>query len=237
MISFSTYDAKTKEIEPLKNLVKNLAASLTDEQWDLAFYDKLEDFLTYVDDAPLIDMTCFDVADLDAQNELLSFREKYQEAQLMLLADPTISPTVYLRPGIRPDSLMLRPFSTEVAKATLSEFIQSYLDKVGNSDSQSIFVIEERDGKTTIPYNDIFYFESKEKKVFARTLNDEYGFYDTLDSLEEKLPEQFARCHRSFIINTDKLEAVYLSQSFLELTQGFEIPLSRSYKSAIKAYK
>ena len=75
-----------------------------------------------------------------------------------------------------------------------------------------------------------------EKKVFLNTGDMEYPFYDTLDQLEERLTGRFLRCHRSYLVNRNKISKVYLSQNILTLEGGEEIPLSRSYKPAVKQF-
>ena len=64
----------------------------------------------------------------------------------------------------------------------------------------------------------------------------DYPFYDTLDQLEERLAGRFLRCHRSYLVNRSKISKVYLSQNILVLSGGEEIPLSRSYKPAVKSF-
>ena len=58
--------------------------------------------------------------------------------------------------------------------------------------------------------------------------------FSTQDNLSEKLPEQFVRCHRGFIVNKHKIKKVALSQNLIFLTDGYDVPLSRSYKSVVK---
>ena len=65
---------------------------------------------------------------------------------------------------------------------------------------------------------------------------EEYGFYLTMDRLAEELPEQFLRCHRSFIVNSRKIRKIMLSQNLIGLEDGFDIPLSRSYKAVLKGF-
>ena len=65
----------------------------------------------------------------------------------------------------------------------------------------------------------------------------ELAFYETIEHLAERLPEQFVRCHRSFIVSKKRIRKVMLSKNLIELEQGMEVPLSRSYKSAFKEQK
>ena len=51
------------------------------------------------------------------------FREQYSGTMVMLIADPSVSPLEYLRPGIAPDSLLLRPLDGEKLSAVNGEFL------------------------------------------------------------------------------------------------------------------
>lgn len=56
----------------------------------------------------------------------------------------------------------------------------------------------------------ITYLEAKDKYVFLKTdEGKEYLSDFTLNSLEEKLPDNFIRVHRAFIVNTDKIKEIH----------------------------
>ncbi|MDO5551103.1 MAG: LytTR family DNA-binding domain-containing protein, partial [Lachnospiraceae bacterium] len=65
---------------------------------------------------------------------------------------------------------------------------------------------------------------------------EEFGFYETIENMEKQLPEFFCRCHRSYIVNMQKVKAVKPSLNVIELQDGITVPLSRSYKKTIKEY-
>lgn len=236
MISMVSLDGKEKEIRPLEVNIRDMAALLTDDKWNLSFYNSIADFEKAIEEHPLIDMSCYDIAIEGAVDTLMNFRKNYDQTSLLLIADPTISPLVYLKPGIRPDSLLMRPLTKEAVRMVLKDFISSYVAKQNSEGPVKSFVIDSKEGKITIPHNDIYYFEAREKKLFVRTLNDEFGFYDTLDTVEEALPDSFIRCHRSFVVNSDKIRKIMLSQNVMELIDDFEVPLSRSYKPLFKNF-
>ena len=116
------------------------------------------------------------------------------------------------------------------------EFISSYMERKNEEHSGKSYVIESKEGRTILPYHDIYYLEAREKKIFLRTLNEEYGFYSTMEQLEKELPDTFLRCHRSYIVNMDKVEKIMLSHNQILLVHGFNIPLSRSYKPMLKEF-
>lgn len=234
MIYLTSFNKKQSESLDMKKVSEDLAAILTEEKWEMNFFENLNEFLNYVNRKPLIDIGCFDVTYQDSISALLELRNNYKEMLLLIVADVVTPPTEYLRIGVRADALLLRPFSEAILRETMREVINSYTK---NEDDSEVFVMSEREGKLRIPYDLIYYFEAKEKKIFVRTANDEYGFYSTLEQLEMELPDEFIKCHRSFIINTAKLEEVLISKNMVRLLNGFEIPLSRSYKPLLKKYR
>ena len=66
------------------------------------------------------------------------------------------------------------------------------------------------------------------------TKKTEFSFYDTLDNLTQTLPEQFIRCHKSFIVNKRFITCLSVSRGEIELEDGIILPLSRSYKQLVK---
>lgn len=162
------------------------------------------------------------------------FRRQYSGAMVMLIADPSVSPLEYLRPGIAPDSLLLRPLNDKKLNAANGEFIDSFLERFEKRDSRSSFIVETREEKVFIPHSQIYYFEARDKKLFVRTKNEEYAFYDTMEALEGHLPKEFRRCHRSYIVNVQKIQRILAAENFLDLGNQIGVPISRSYKAAFK---
>lgn len=236
MVSMIVYGKSEKEIQLLEALIRNLAAVLTEDKWNINSFLNGNSFEEFLYTHPLLDLSCIDITIPGSIDKLRVFRKYYEETSLILIADATVSPLLYLKPGIRPDSLMMKPLSKDVMLSTMKEFISSYVEAVSRKDGIKSYVIDSKEGKINIPYNDIYYFEAREKKIFIRTMTTEYGFYGTIDNILEVLPDTFARCHRSFVLNTLKLKKIMLSQSLIELTDGFEVPLSRSFKPFFKQY-
>ena len=236
MVSMVILDSKENEISPLKRTIKELAAKLTEEEWSKDCIQSVHEINKLLSQRPLIDMSCYDITLDGALEKLLEFRKNYDEAGLMLITDSSISPVLYLRPGIKADSMLMRPLKAENVYETMKEFIASYFQREYDEKNQKSYIIENKEGKTILPYHEIFYLEAREKKIFLRTLNSEYGFYSTIEQLEEELPEEFVRCHRSFIVNTAKIQKIMLSQNLIELVHGFFVPLSRSYKPMLKQF-
>lgn len=232
MISMLIYDRVKKELERLKEAAKDQAAHLSGEYWNIMLAQTLKEVGEQEETTALLDTACMDITgegDLTCVKEM---RKRYQEMFLMIIADTSISPMSYVRPGIMASSLLLRPFEEQEVKQVMREFIEGYLERFETGAGS--FVVESKEGKLHIPYDKIYYFEAREKKLYIQTDREEYGFYGTIDKLGEELPQHFMRCHRSFIVNIRKIEKVVLSQNIIYLSEGRDVPLSRSYKAALK---
>lgn len=236
MISMFVYDTREKEIRPLETIIRDLAAHLTEEKWEISAFASGSEKDAYLKMHPLIDMSCYDITESGAVTDLQEFRENYEDTGLMLIADTSISPMEYLKPGIRPDSLLMRPLNKSMVYDTMRDFFTSYMREADKKGGIKSYVIESKEGKINIPYQDIYYFEAREKKIYIRTLHEEYGFYETIENLEAVIPDVFMRCHRSYIVNRDKIQKIMLSQSMMELADGFDVPLSRSFKPLFKNF-
>lgn len=232
MISMLIMDENVREATGLKEIVKELAARLTEESWKIYEFTKREEIEQLLKEHPILDMSCFDVTPQGAIDNLREFRKEYMQTGLILIADSTVSPLSYLKPGIKADSLLIRPLTRRMVYQSMEEFFLSCMREREGQD-QKAFVIGNKAGKTYLPYQDIFYFEAREKRIFARTLNEEYGFYYSLENLMDELPENYLRCHRSYIVNRSKIEKVISGQNRILLRHGFDIPLSRSYRSQL----
>ena len=116
---------------------------------------------------------------------------------------------------------------------TFDRFQKSALkaqERFPNETSQnSYFFIKSSGQQHKINFDEILYIESIKDYVNIKTDNQEYIVLDTLKSLENQLPENFARVHKSFILNLDKIEKIDVRNVFLN--SGKEIPIGETYKS------
>ena len=232
MISMAVYDGRKKEHELMEKLIRHTAARMTDQRWQLDFFEKLDQLDGFIKNEPLLDLLCYDVTAAGGIPYLKSLRRKYSDTSLMLIADASISPMEYIRPSILASALLLRPFSSEQVRESLEAVLQA-MDKKQETEERT-FLIENREGKTYIPMSQIYYFEAREKRIYVRLKREEYTFYDTIEHLTEQLPEEFIRCHRSFIVSRSRIQKVMLSKNRIILEHNIEVPLSRSYKAVLK---
>lgn len=175
----------------------------------------------------------WDVSQQTALAALPEVRGSCREAFLLVLAAADTSPLAFLRPDIAPSSLILRPLGPSEVNRVCREILQSIC---GAPDEEDCFVIQRKGEQQRIAWGQIYYFESRGRKLYARMRGEEAGFSGTLESLAESLPGQFQRCHRSFIVNMEKIDKVRFADNLICLWDGLEVPLSRGYKRSIKEY-
>ena len=237
MVSMLTYSSKEKELHVIKELLDNLIAYLSEEKWETTYISSLQEVSHFFREQPLVNLSCYDVTQKGSIACLSDIRKSYKDMHLMLIADMTLSPMEYVKPDILASSLILRPFSKEALKDKLRDMIMEYVSGAEDGEAEDAFILETREGKTRIPYNQIYYMEARDKKIYLRLQNKELAFYDTIEELEEKLPDIFLRCHRSFLVNQTYIEKIMLSQSEILLSHNMSVPLSRSYKPRFKMFK
>ena len=239
MIAMLIADSPEAERKELLRELRWQAARLTEDDWRWIECDSSQELLTWPDRDDKIDLMCLDLT-MNSTEQVLAAAEKlrgaHPVAHMILIANSRISPVKYMRPAISAQSLLLKPLDGGSVREVFSESIRDYASKFSVKDDEQYFVVETKGERELIPYDRILYYETREKKVFLNTGDMDYPFYDTLDQLEERLSGRFLRCHRSYLVNRSKISKVYLSQNILVLSGGEEIPLSRSYKPAVKSF-
>ncbi|MDR6526377.1 LytR/AlgR family response regulator transcription factor [Chryseobacterium rhizosphaerae] len=97
-----------------------------------------------------------------------------------------------------------------------------------NEETDSHFFVKSSGQQHRLLFNDILYIESIKDYVNIRTEDEEYIVLDTLKSMENQLPDQFIRIHKSFIINLDKIKSIGAKKVMLSKQ---EIPIGDIYRA------
>ena len=233
MVAVLICDKYAAERDLIDRDCKRQVALLSNESMRMQKYADDRALASIAAQEQLVDLLYLDFQPGQSLQQLLAFRKQYRETMLMLITDPSVSPLEYLRPGVAPDSLMMRPINEKALKKVNWEFIGSYFGRANSGESDKHFLLDTKEEKMQIPFSQIYYFEARDKKLYVRTKNEEYAFYDTIESLAKLLPEHFQRCHRSYIINMEKIYRIVPSDNYIELTEQIGVPVSRSYKSVL----
>lgn len=104
----------------------------------------------------------------------------------------------------------------------------------GGSDKPYIFIKNKsRFIKTKI--EDLFFVEALKDYVIFHTDSEKYTLHCTMKEIESKLPKnKFARVHRSYIVNMDKVKVIEYVNAIIKLEDlNKELPLGASYKQGL----
>lgn len=91
------------------------------------------------------------------------------------------------------------------------------------------FFVKSSGQQHRINFNEILYVESIKDYVNIKTQAQEYIVLETLKSLENQLPQNFTRVHKSFILNVNEIKS--LGSKKIILNSGHEVPIGDMYKS------
>lgn len=91
------------------------------------------------------------------------------------------------------------------------------------------FFVKSSGQQHRINFDEILYVESIKDYVNIKTETQEYIVLDTLKSLENQLPANFTRIHKSFILNLDKVKS--LNSKKVILISEHEISVGEMYRS------
>lgn len=234
MVEMLIFGSSPQELKALELYSKEYAARYTEEKWNYFSCMQMEHLKGFLKEEPLLDMVCVDITVDGAIDEVTRLRDQNKHAYITLVASSKISPAVYMRPQIMAGSLLLKPLTKEQMNTSYKEAFEIFSKRFEATESKEQFVIDTKAEKYFIEYGQILYFEAREKKVFLITKTKEIAFYDTIGELENRLCDRFVRCHRSFLVNKEKIRQVSLGKNTLLLDNEDELPISRSYHKVFK---
>ncbi len=130
---------------------------------------------------------------------------------------------------------LLKPLSYESFEASLIRVCQKLEEETNKNNEIDATSVLIKDGSNWIPvqYESIFFIKSDSNYCSFYTENGIVMTLAKLTDLQEKLPQQFIRCHRSYVINTKLLTQINLEEVKINDTT---IPVSSSYKETIKQF-
>ena len=226
-------DKTMQEIYYLKEISKKNIARISDAKWEIKDYDSAKEFKRKFQKNSDLDLVYLDVTmeqGIDAAKEV---RKNKEDAVLLIIAEQETSPMSYLNPAIQATSLLIRPLERDEINYAIKE-AWNYYEETTLKAKDCLEITGEGEENVRIPFHKIQFIESYNKKIYIYVENQKYGFYDTLGNLEGRLPEYFLRCHRSFIVNQNKIREVSLHRSEIVLHTDMTVPLARTYKAKFK---
>jgi DNA-binding LytR/AlgR family response regulator len=228
------YCSSKKDLNTIETELENEIAVKTSDEWSIMSFDTIDGYADAFRKNDNIAISYCDITSEKAVEVIGEIRKSDNDAMLVIIADTSVSPLVYMKPTIMASSLLLKPLTNDAVSKCSRELLH-VLYKQSNDDYQnaSRFCVESKSGKSFFRFDDIYYFEARQKKIFLNTAYSEVGFYSTLDEIIQSLPNNFVRCHRGFIVNSSKITKTVFSQGIIYCGDEIIVPISRSYKAEV----
>lgn len=85
--------------------------------------------------------------------------------------------------------------------------------------------------KTIIPENNIKFIQKDGMKLVFHTDTRNYTTYNSFNKIENSLPKQFVRCHKSYIVNLKKISDIDVSNNIITFSNNDTCFIGPKYKN------
>lgn len=123
---------------------------------------------------------------------------------------------------------VLKPYS----ESRITDTLRRLENCTGRKCNSGKITLWKNDKMFVLNTNDIYYCEAHEHEVHIYTPDDQFKVTSSISDFYKKLPqENFFKCHRSFIVNVDKIIEIipWFNNTYILKLKGLpsEIPVSR----------
>ncbi len=227
MLKIAIWDDEIRQAVLLKSLIKSIAK---EEELDIDILEASSDIdeITKLVEKDKIDILFLDIQTKEDQKFGLTFAEELRK----------INPNFYLIFQTGNAS-----FTFDCFKCKTFDYILKPIDELK---IRSILVRVQNDIKLkkeqymkkklinfpsniTINYENIYYIEKKGHRDMIHTKDSFYYTYGTLGKLLNLLPDTFKQCHKSYIVNCDRIVTIDTKEGILYLEDGHSCPITNTY--------
>lgn len=111
----------------------------------------------------------------------------------------------------------------------LEETILRLFNDIENSKSGKYIKIGNT--QNIIREDDIEYIKRDGMKLVYHTSNKEYETYSSFNKIQDDLPDNFVRCHKSFIVNVSKISNIEVSSNKISFENNSHCLIGPKYKN------
>ena len=120
-----------------------------------------------------------------------------------------------------------------LTKPVHTDILHRYLVKADSLHDKIEYLVMNIQGRTvSVHTKDIIYIESEAHKVMVHTEQETYTTYEKLSEVKERLSDDFAQCHKSFLVNMNCISVI--DSKALVLKNKIELPVSRTFSVQLR---
>lgn len=176
---------------------------------------------------------CFDVIFLDIEmgrDDGITVARRIRETDKNVLIIYVTSHESYMQESfsVRPFRFLVKP----VEEKQMAGCLEAAYEEISSADSYFRYSYQRLNCK--IPIRDIFYFESRKRKVYIVTEKEIFEFYGKLNEIEKSLrvsKSVFLRIHQSFLVNYKHIKG--LAYDFVIMDNGERLSISEDRRKII----
>jgi len=127
---------------------------------------------------------------------------------------------------IHPIDFLIKPISAQDISDTIDEALRLYNRK------NTVFEYRADGYNCKIPYRDIIYFYSDNKKINMVTVQSTIRFTGKIKNLAGIMPGNFIQIHQSYIINMNHMSEC--SYELVKMNGGAELNISQPYRKQVR---
>ena len=185
------------------------------------------DLLKYVKDNP----TNVVILDIDLNNDISgldlaeTIRKKDKNIYIIFI-------TGHLEFGLV--AYRYKTFDYIAKPLTFERFEETILRLYDDATCDNPKYIRLDNNKTIIPENSVKYIQKEGMKLIFTTDTRDYEVYSSFNKLQPLLPKQFVRCHKSYIVNLDKINDIDFSTNTILFSDNKKCYIGPKYKNDFK---
>lgn len=146
----------------------------------------------------------------------------------------------------KPFSFLIKPFNELEILYALEMAVEKFFDQTNtfHSEDQNTVIssdslfIKKNKALKKVQIKDIVYIEVEDRYCNITTENEKFVILISLTRILELLdPAKFIRTHRNYIVNSDKITEIILSDNLVLLKGNYHVTLSEKYKDLVSKFR
>ena len=223
MLNFIICDDNLNILNKLKTMLENIFVKNNFEANVSYTSDNIDDILSYVDDYK-VDVLMLDInlkADKSGLELAEAVRKKNKNVYLIFTTGHLEYAMVAYK--FKTFDYLAKPITYDRLEDTVKRLFEDI-----NGLPKKYIKIDNKN--TIIDESQIHYIKRDGMKLIFHTSSRDYDTYSSFAKLEDKLPDNFVRCHKSFVINLNNVKNVDPVTCTIYLTDNSHCNIGPKYK-------
>lgn len=224
MLNFVLCDDNLNIVKKLKEMLEILFVK-NDIDAKVGFYtDKPEEVLNY-EKENIVDVLILDInlnsniSGIDLAKEI----RKHNKKVYLIFSTGHLEYSLVAY-SVKTFDYLPKPLTFERLEITVNRL----LDDLSNSSSKKFIQL---DKKTIINEQEINYIKKDGMKLVFCTSSGNYETYSSFNKIESLLPDNFVRCHKSYIANTDTIQNINMNNNTVLFNNDLSCDIGPKYKN------